>query len=179
MRELSVRIPRSSSRNVKGTFAKLLVRVQADASTGFGWEGTPVRPGSLIEWSELWPTPQHPRVPVLLECAGSVDPRDGAANKRSWPCLFVLWKFDLDQKDWIELARSASLTWTWAIDLRPIAMRAIEESQGAAVEVYGDFAVVVNRLHHLIDFELGKLPLLERARAVGALHDALFARLCQ
>lgn len=169
-----IRIPFSSRRECKDTYGLLLTRVDPEANCGFGFEGTIVRPGKNIPWSALWPTPAHPRIPILLECAGSTKPGWG---KRTEPTVYILWRFDLDRKDWQELGRSSSRDWTWAIDLRSVAVRALEESLGTAVEIYGDFEAVTNRLDHLLTFELAKIPKTERLRAVGFLYDQFCSRI--
>lgn len=169
-----IRIPCSSRRQCQNTYGKLLTRVDPQADSGFGFEGTIIRPGKDIPWSGLWPTPAHPRIPILLECAGSM--KAGYGHRRE-PDVYVLWRFDPSLKRWGEIARSSSGTGAWAWDLRAPAIRALEESSGSAIAVFGDFDTVVARLDHLLTHELGKLPSSERGRAVGFLHDQFCARL--
>ncbi len=170
----SIRLPRSSTRMV---FAKLLTFVDPKAHTGFGFEGTILKPGSLIPKEALWPTAQHPPIPILLECAGTVNPKNGLPAKHNWPTLYILWRFDLKNELWVEIARASSQSWDWAVDLRPIAVRLLEEARGAAVAIYSGLPQVIERIDRSLDLELGRLSPLDRTRAVGALHDHLCARL--
>lgn len=172
-----MRIPCSSKRNSSIAFAKLLTRVSADAENGFGFEGTLLRPGKLLPWSALWPTPEHPKIPIVLECAGAIGKPERGWRRQAQDDLYILWRFDPVDKKWRELGRSMSDSWTWAMDLRPLAIRAIEESKGTAVEVFVDFMLVIQRLHVLLDTELAKLPSRERGRAIAVLHDELCSRL--
>lgn len=169
-----VRIPCSSRRNNSNTYGKLLTRVDPQAINGFGFEGSIIRPGKEVQWSALWPTPAHPKIPILLECAGA---QKAGWGHRKEPDVYILWRFDPVRKEWGELGRSSSLTGAWAYDLRAPAVRALEESLGTAVEIFGGFDKVVERLDHLLTYELGKLPLEERGRAVGILHDQFCSRL--
>jgi hypothetical protein len=178
MPEELVLIPCSSKRNSSLAFAKLLSRVSPDAENGFGFEGTLLRPGHRVPWTELWPTPDHPKIPILLECAGAASGKAASGWRRhGQEDLYILWRFDPVDKKWRELGRSVSDSWTWAIDLRPLAIRAIEESKGTAVEVFADFMLVIQRLQRLLDLELDKLPHKERGRAIAVLHDELCSRL--
>jgi len=172
-----VRIPRTSTRASQRFYSKLLTRVDPSARTGFGFEGTIVRPGSTVPWSALWPTPEHPRIPILLEYAGTADatPERGHRRRRQ-PDIYVLWRFDPEAKTWSELGRSASLSWTWALELRPLAIRALEESRGKAVEVFSGLEKVLERIRHVLDQQIQQLPPPDRFRAVAAMHDEFFVR---
>jgi hypothetical protein len=173
----TVRLPRSSSRNAYMVFAKLLTKVDSKAHTGFGFEGTLLRPGTTIPLAELWPDPSYPKIPTLLECAGTINPKDGSPGKRYWPTLYILWQYDLKREQWREIARASSCSWDWAVDLRPIAVRLLEEARGTVVEVYSGLPQVVDRIDQALEMELGRLSPLDRGRVVGALHDHLCARL--
>jgi hypothetical protein len=171
-----VRIPCTSSRASQRIFAKLLTRVDPDAQNGFGFEGTLLRPGSMVPLEALWPTPAHPKVPVVLECAGVANPQTGH-RRRQQGDTYILWRFDPAAKTWSELARSASESWTWAMDLRAIAVRALEESRGKHVEVYSGLSDVLMRLRQILDREILSLPPPDRARAVAVLHDEFCIRM--
>lgn len=171
-----VRIPCASSRASQRIFAKLLTRVDPDAQNGFGFEGTLLRPGSLVPWEKLWPTPAHPQIPIMLECAGTENPQSGHRRQRQAD-TYVLWRFDVKAKTWSELARSASESWTWAMDLREIAIRALDESSGKHVEVYSGLGDVLARLRQILDREILSLPPPDRARAIAVLHDEFCIRM--
>jgi len=173
-----VRIPRTSTRASQRFFAKLLTRVDPNAATGFGFEGTILRPGSMIPLSALWPTPAHPAIPIVLEYAGNPNPVRGPA-RRLQPDTYVLWRFDPEKKTWSEIARALGEGWTWAIDMRAIAIRALEESIGTAVEVFSGLNEVLVRMRQLLDQEIHRLPPPDRPRAVAVLHDEFSIRLAQ
>jgi hypothetical protein len=165
-----VRIPCSARRNSKKVYAKLLTRVDRAAQNGFGFEGTLLRPGKIVPRAALWPTTGHPRIPVLLECAGNDDPERGHRRHHQTD-LYVLWRFDSVRTEWKELARSASESWTWALDLRELAARALEESNSPAIEVFVSYDVLAQRLDAMLTRELQRLSVLDRRRAIAILHD--------
>ncbi len=175
-RPSEVRIPCSSTRRSQQIFAKLLTWVDPGAQNGFGFEGTPIRPGAMVPWDALWPTPEHPRIPVMLECAGHPKPFSGH-RRHGQPDTYLLWRFDPERCEWSEIARSASERWTWALDLRAVAVRVIEESHGKEVQVFTGFEEVLLRVRRVLDIEISRLPPPHRARAVACLHDEFFVRL--
>lgn len=116
------------------------------------------------------------KVPVLLECAGPLSGKAERGHRRQQQDnLFILWKFDPVINEWRELGRSHSDSWTWAIDLRPLAIRALEESRGHQVEVSEGFDDAINRIRAWLKDELSKLPEPDRGRAIAILHDELAA----
>ncbi len=121
-RERLIQLPRTSPRSEQLVFLKLLTRVDAAASNGFGFEGSVLKPGARVSESALWPTPQHPRVPVLLEYAG-------AAND-SGEKLFVLWRYE--RGAFVEIARAVGLSWEWAVELRGPAVAAMAQKGPAS-----------------------------------------------
>jgi hypothetical protein len=201
----TVRIPRTSpSRSNSRTFGRLLTRVDPYGLDGFGFEGTWVTPGDLLPTSSLWPTAQHPPTPIMLECAGCAHPKSGHrrpeqedtfiprselsinSEERTRPKerparddqadTYILWRFDVELREWKEIARSSSNSWTWALDLRPIAVRLIEESRGKEFVVYFGFEQVVGRIRKMHDEmarELHQLAPPDRQRATAVLHDEL------
>jgi hypothetical protein len=175
----TVRIPRTSARASQRIYAKLLTRVDPQAQTGFGFEGTLLRPGDVLPLSALWPTPDHPAVPVLLECAGSLSKPATGHARRSQEDLYLLWKFDAERAQWKEIARSSSTDWSWAIDLRPIAVRLLRESRGAEVQVFAGLQEVCTRLWQALDEEIGRLAPPDQLRAGAALHDQLCFRMLE
>jgi hypothetical protein len=171
-----VRIPCTSTRASQRFFAKLLTRVDPDAQNGFGFEGTIMRPGSIVAMAALWPTPAHPEIPILLECAGNPNPARGH-NRHAQSDTYILWRFDPAIKEWVELARSSSESWTWAMDLRSVAIRALEESRGRQIQVFAGLHDVLVRMRQMLDREIQQLPPPDRGRAVAVLHDEFCFRL--
>lgn len=163
-----IRIPRSVVRRDAMSFAKLLSKVSPNASTGFEFEGTFLRPGARIDHAALWPTPQHPRVPVLLECAGSDG--TGWGHRRS-PLIYILWRYDQDQGEWIELARAVGQAWDWCEVLGPVAARALAEQ--LPVRPPPDVGALAQRMARLLDDELGAVAPEERWKLLAIIHDQL------
>jgi hypothetical protein len=171
-----IRFPCSSTRASQRFFGKLLTRVDPDAQNGFGFEGTIARPGSIVPWEALWPTPAHPEIPILLECAGNPRPERGH-RRHGQEDTYILWRFDPERKEWEEIARSMGESWTWAIDLRQVAIRALEESRGKQIQIFAGLKDVLARMRHSLDVEIQSLPVPDRGRAVAVLHDDFCVRL--
>jgi hypothetical protein len=166
----TVKIPRTAARASQRIFAKLLTRVDPDARWGSGFEGTVVKPGDQLPLTALWPTPEHPRIPVLLECAGAAHPRKGPGRQKDED-IYLLWRFDVERSEWREIARASSTSWDWAIDLRQIATRLLEESRGADAVVYPGLEQWIDRMRAALGAELKQLAPPDRFRAVAATHD--------
>jgi hypothetical protein len=171
-----IRFPCSSTRASQRFFAKLLTWVDPDAQTGFGFEGTIVRPGAIVPIERLWPTPAHPEIPIMLECAGNPRPERGH-RRHGQADTYILWRFDPERKEWEEIARSTAESWTWASDLRQVAIRALEESRGKQLQVFHGLKDVLARMRHALDSEIQSLPAPDRVRAVAVLHDEFCVRL--
>jgi len=168
-----VRIPRSSEVRGRPEWGKLLTRVDPEAKDGFGFEGTFIAPGRYVEESELRATPAHPAIPILLECCllGKVQ----SGHRRS-PMTYILWRYE--NRAWHEIARSEGLSWEWAIDLRPIAIRALEAAHGRKSEPSKpDLEATTVRIAEFLDWELAAIEAVHRAQILAALHDVLAARL--
>lgn len=65
----------------------------------------------------------------MLEGAGT----DGS-GKRNSPYLYLLWRYDRRRQEWKEMARVWAQSWEWAIELGPLARRALQPVR-AVVEV--------------------------------------------
>jgi hypothetical protein len=167
---MQVRIPSSASRKSPCTYAKLLRRVRNPACSGFDFEGEFFRPGVMVEERELRPSAEWPVGAVLLECAGiskAVRMNRPHGDARS-EYLYILWQYDPARHDWFELGRAISMNWDWAMDLAPIAMRAIG---GRPFDV----GAVADRIEAAIWRELEALPEDVRGRVAGVAHDWLAA----
>ncbi len=119
--------------------------------------------------AELRPTVDYPEIPLLLECAGIAKPGRGH-NKSEY--LYILWQFRGD--GWIELGRARSSTWDWAVDLAPLAWRAIEDQLDAP-----DLAAIGRRIHDYLESELERVEAGDRNRVAGLIHDEFAARLSE
>jgi hypothetical protein len=167
-----IKLPRSAARRGALTWSKLLTRVDAKAQNGFGFEGRVLRPGALIGIDELG------EPAVLLEYAGFTGaPRrdESGWGHRRCADLYILWRYDRARGEWAELARARSVNWEWALDLRPIARRALEGPPPEPPEE----RTAIARVLSLVDAEIegaGHQTLLD---VMAALHDRLAARVCE
>jgi len=163
-----IRLPRTCGRSTSAnSFAKLLNYVDPEASTGFGFEGKIMRPGTTVTEAELWPE-GYPETPILLEYAPPGPSYGRGHNRRDQ--LYILWKFDREEHVWLELARAQSVSWDWAVDLRPIAVRALAEAR-SAITVLPNLVGIAERISGFLDGELKPLEVLDRQKVLCVLHD--------
>lgn len=168
-----IRLPRTSGRTAGNSFAKLLNYVDPEASTGFGFEGKIFRPGATVTEAQLW-SEGYPATPILLEYAAP-GPSYGRGHNRNQQ-LYVLWKWDREAHEWVELGRARSVSWEWAIDLRPLAIRALAESR-AGFTVMPNLVMIAARISGFLDGELKPLEIPDRQRILAVLHDQFAGRL--
>jgi hypothetical protein len=170
-----VRLPRSSPRNCR-TFLKLLSNVDPEASTGFGFEGILLHPGSTVSEAELRPSDDYPVNAVVLEYAEI--PSTGHRGHNRKDQLYILWRFDRDRNLWIELGRSRSVSWEWALDLRPLAIRALREARILVPEIMPNVYEIALRISGVLDLELKRLEPSDQRKVLGVLHDQFACRRC-
>jgi hypothetical protein len=168
--ERIIRLPRSGSRKEPNTFLKLLHRVDPGLEhSGFGFHGIYFKNGAIVPEGALRPTADYPPNAIVLECCGRVG-SDGEIEYRLWR---------LEMRQWIEIARARSRSWEWAIDLRPIAVKALA-SQGYPLERRIDPAQLArasSRISGMIDSELAGLDPDVGESVLAIVHDALASRL--
>lgn len=167
----TIRLPAGSGVRSRHGYLKLLSRVDPEAQNGFGFEGCLLRLGAIITPAELRPTPDYPEIPVLLEY--STAPSHAAGARRRSDSLYVLWRWQ--DGAWCELGRAASASWEWAVDLRPLAIRAL--AQEKAVEAAPDLPAIAHHIAGFLDEQLKILKPPDRARLLGILHDQFASRL--
>lgn len=166
-----VRIPRSAKRRGEQCWAKLLRRVNPRLCSPLAFEGVLLRCGQDVNEADLWPAPDYPLVPLLLEHAGIADP--GWGHKRSRQ-LYILWRYDRDA--WSEVARASSADAGWVCDLLPAARRAIDQ-QGALSEI--DCSGAVNLLLTMLDEHLGRRDDRERRQLLDLLYNGVLHRMAE
>lgn len=172
-----VRLPCSSARNSHEKFAKLLSHVEPDAEHAFGFAGRFVRPGTTLTDEELRPGPEFPPTPVLLEYfRGSAY---GVAGRRRSDSIYILWRYDRENGSWRELGRAVSFAWEWAVELRPLAVRALREARGGQqLVILQDLPAIATRIATYLERELKTLEAPERYKVLSVLHDQFAARMC-
>ncbi len=144
--------------------------MDADAQSGFGFEGKLLRPGSVVTDAQLRPSADYPEIPVLLEYSRM--PANGKRGHNRVDALYILWR--LHGSEWREIGRSHSASWEWAVDLRPLAVRALAQKAVLAP----DLSAVQNRIAASLAQELRGLEAVQQWRVLAIIHDQLASRLC-
>lgn len=175
-----ITLPCSSPRSARSKFAKLLRHVDPDADHAFGFEGVFLRPGATVSDAQLHPSPDYPETPILLEYARG--PAYGIPGHKRCDSIYILWRYDHHSNEWREIGRAVSVAWEWAIELRPLATRALREARSCSdslqVEVMPDIPAIAGRITVFLDRELTTLEAPQRMKVLGVLHDVFAARLC-
>lgn len=154
---------------------KLLSSVDTEAHNGFGFHGCFLRAGAWVTWPELHPTRDYPEIPVLLEYSKA--PAYGEPGKRRADALYVLWRWVPELHQWREIGRAASFAWEWAVDFRPLAIRALTEGRGTiTAEPALDLAEIAGEIGDFLDKRLDILKPADRERILGILHDEFATR---
>jgi len=175
-RERVVRLPQSGPNRQCMKYCKLLSKVdQNTGPSGYAFHGKIFRPGLSCALSSLRPSPEYPEVPVLLECAGPIEPAKyelkGMRDVTSY--LYILWQ--LHGSTWVELARTQSTSSTWTLDLAHVARRALSEG-GAQERQPLDMSAAANRIMGLFEREVEGLDGLEKWDLACLLHDSIAAQ---
>ncbi len=166
-----VRIPNTCSKRSSACYAKLLRSVRRIATSGFDFEGTLLKPGITIEEAALWPAPDYPETPVLLECAGSTG--TGWGHNRS-PWLFVLWQYDHSAGEFVEIARSLCAAGEWIQDLAELARSLIEAPRKP---IAPNVAEISRRIAWALEIELERLDDRARGAVLANVYNLFAARL--
>jgi hypothetical protein len=175
-REPLVRLPKSGKRGDRIAFLKLLYRVRTHPLTAWEWEGKLMRPGATVPEPDLHPEPHYPRCPIVLECATSPLSVGKPGGGR---VLYVLWKYDSENRQWREIARAEipAANWSWVIDLAPLAVRALEEQGANVPAVLPNLLRIENRIVAFLDRTLNGLEDQDRAEVLSVIHNQLAARI--
>lgn len=164
-----------SARRAKMCFLKLLSSVDPDATHGFGFKGTFFRPGEIVGSARLRPSLEYPEIPIVLE--QSLAPAHGIPGHRRCDTITILWRWDAALNEWRELGRSVSVGCEWAIEMRPLAIRALAEARGRTAALIDERAIV-SRISEFLDHEVSVLGPSDRLRLLSVIHDQLAMRLC-
>jgi hypothetical protein len=162
-----IQLPHSSPRNCRNAFIKLLSHVNPEADQGFGFEGKILRPGSVVTEAELRPTDEYPERPVLLEYAQA--PAQGKRGHNRTESLYVLWSLDAQSNTWRELGRANAVSWEWAVDLRPLALRAMQQRP----QVMPDLLAVEMRIMAVLERELASVAAAQQSLVLAIIHDQI------
>jgi hypothetical protein len=158
-----IRLPHSApSRCSAITFCELLSKVAPDASGGFGFDGKFFKCGAEVPERALRPSPDFPPTQIVLECGGPGHDRG---------TLYVLWL--LKEGEWCELGRAQSRAAEWALDIRPIAVRALDQREDPKRM---DILALIHKLAGALGAILGSLGAEDRAAACAILRIATMRR---
>lgn len=142
-----------------------------DRTMANAFEGMLIKCGAKVPLASLWPDARYPKVPILLEFAGS--DYSGRGHNRSRQ-IHVLWRLDVDQLVWVEVARTLSYRAEWILQLRPIALQELGGVPAPDPDLALQFAA---RFLRRLDDELKDLGAGDRALAVNFLFEQIAARL--
>lgn len=173
----SIQLPHSSGVDRRAAYLKLLRHVDPGARNGFGFEGVFFKCGSRVSAARLRPSFDFPEIPILLEHSTAAAEESGGPRRR--PSLYVLWRWMPDKHEFQEVGRSSSYAWEWAVDLRPLAVRALAEARGAfpPPENAADLTMIARKITVFTDKSLSILAPPDREKLLGILHDYFASRL--
>ena len=170
----TVRIPRSCSRRGEANYARLICRVFPRRPFWSFLEGKYFRCGAMIEREQLWPTTDYPPEPLLLEHAGN--DRSGWRRQPSRE-IHVLWRYDLDSEEWVEIARYSSVIGQDLMEaLRPLMLRHMSRVRPANPCAAPE---AVSRVLQVLDYELDLLEAGDHRTFMGILYDRFISRLVE
>lgn len=155
------------------TFATLLLRVYPRRSVA-AFEGKRLKPGALIDEAELWPTPDYPSTPVLLEYAGN--DHSGWGHRPSND-IYLLWRYDRERGRWTELARHTGQGAEWQESFKTIAFREIARDTQPIDAAAA--AAVSGRVLGVLDSELELLGSADRLLVMNYVYQEFSARAVQ
>jgi hypothetical protein len=144
------------------------------------FEGKLLRCGAPIDDSELWPDPDWPAAPLLLEYAGLdyAAPlqrlASGFGGKRR-ARIHILWRYE--GGEWRELVRSSSVDNDWIQHFAAIAR--VELRRGRRKAPSEVAALASARCVEALDRELRELQGEERVLALGLIYEQVAARVVE
>lgn len=170
-----VTLPYSAHRRYTGPFCMLILRAPRLISTGLGPWGVDriyFRAGKTIARSRLWPTPDAPREPIVIE---STDSPNSKARPGGHEDLHVLWRFDVMRNDWREVARITSKAGEWWPYFHPLLLRELGRSHAAPAGP--DLEAIAGATAAYLDAQIRDLTGSERAAMLIEVHDQLAERI--
>jgi hypothetical protein len=152
------------------THLKLLSHVDPDAGHNLGFEGRVLFCGCRLPETEL------PARPVLLEYAG---PQGQWKRGKQRYHLYILWRYDFQQREWVEICRDQSIGWEWALTIRHRAVLELAAPVPPVVDVAIRGRAVAEELLTAIDTAL--IPENPEARLVAltSIYDQVAGRIAQ
>src|SRR5581483_3862932 len=91
-----VALPRTSTRlQAPQSYVKVITGMKTEAWGATGFEGKIYSPGQVVDLDAL------PRPAVAIECAGPIGIYQRGKHRET---LYILWRFDVDRGEWVEIA---------------------------------------------------------------------------
>lgn len=113
----NVQLPRTSTRLQKPqVYVKIVNGMKQENWGAVTYEGSLHAPGDVVPWASL------PQPAVLIECAGPIGVWQRGKHRE---VLYILWRWDWIQMDWVEVARAQSLNWSWTVVLKEAVYQAL------------------------------------------------------
>jgi hypothetical protein len=169
-----VTLPYSGHRRSSEPYCALILRAPRLARHPFDLDQVILRPGRTVPDAALWPTPAAPRIPVLLECTISPRARAGICPYKG-ECLYILWRWQAQRREWIEVTRCYSRNGEWWAYLHPAIVRELARSGAGPVEP--DVEALSQETAEWLDAHLRDLADDERAQMLSRVYDLLAARI--
>ena len=133
-----------------------------------------MRSGAMVNVSDLWPAPDFPATPLLIEYAGS--DRTGWGHRRS-NSIHILWRFDAGNKEWVEVARATGKGTEWLSALVPATLAQLGPRDLLKPADFAERAS--SRVLILLDRELELLALADRGAMLSVLYEKVTARFAE
>jgi hypothetical protein len=148
-----IRLPRSASRRNALEGAQLIRRIVRGRRGAFRIDGWWLKPGKVVSEQSLWPGPDWPSVPHLLEIFPSVSSVGGHGGSR---IDVVLWRWIKAQHEWRDVcALRGQDSAAWMNELEPILARSLERARAHIAPP--DMRAVAKRIVDTLDQELREL----------------------
>lgn len=172
-----VRLPLSRTKRSQATYAKLLQHVDPRSRSPFEWRGRYLRPGSWVLESDLNPDGTYPRVPLLVEHAGSEAPEKGW-NRHKCDNTVILWRYDRAEGKFEEVGRVAAPAGMWAMLLEPLVRDTLARDVSGC-QVQPDIDLIRTRITRFLAAEFDIIPDADRGRILCLIHDELACRIAE
>lgn len=164
----TIRLPRTASSRGFPCYSKLLCRVHPEKIPAFVFEGILHKCGTVIDRNQLWPDKRYPEKPLLLEWAGKDRPGRRALD------VHILWRFEPDFDEWVELTRTITRGTDWVSQLAAIALKELGGRPLADPDTASRAAASVLQR---VDEGLRELAAADRVIALDLVYEQILARI--
>jgi hypothetical protein len=147
--------------------AHLIRRIMHGRLGAFKFDGVFIKPGKLISEESLWPGPDWPRIPHLIEIFQSAESHAGHGGSR---IDVILWVYE--SAGWRAICRLDGCDSNWMKHVEPILARSLEQSR-IDVETSNFAAIAAELLTPVADH----LATLEKREDREAFATELYTRL--